>query len=254
MFFLVSKLLTFLISPLIWILALLFYSLFSKTHARKRITLIAGIILLLGLSNSVIFERCMSAWEWPPVNVKLIKNTYEYGIVLGGMAGYDSVNKHIVFREGVDRLLQAVALQKRGIIKYIILTGGSGSLTQQEEKEAIHVKNYLNALGIPDDVVIIEPNSRNTRENALFTKNLIGSSPSDNRSLLITSAYHMRRSLACFEKAGLLVDPFPTDFYTEPRAYNFADFFIPYEGKLHDWTVLLHEIVGYLVYWVVGYI
>ncbi|MES2396024.1 MAG: ElyC/SanA/YdcF family protein, partial [Bacteroidota bacterium] len=71
--------------------------------------------------------------------------------------------------------------------------------------------------------------------------------------LLITSAFHMRRSLGCFNKAGISVEPYSTDRYAGPRKYEFNHLFIPEPSIIYSWDILIHEIAGYITYKVVGY-
>jgi uncharacterized SAM-binding protein YcdF (DUF218 family) len=72
--------------------------------------------------------------------------------------------------------------------------------------------------------------------------------------LLITSAFHMRRSIACYRKAGLPVDTFSTDFYGHPGTYYPDAFVIPKIEALVMWHKLVREWAGMVAYWVAGYI
>lgn len=253
MFFVLSKLLSVIISPIIWIVSLLLFSLLAKTRERRRKAAIMATVLILFFSNSFVFSEFMRAWEVPVVKDEDIHKTYDYGIVVGGMLAYDRANRRINFKQGIDRLLHAIELYKSRKINKIFITGGSGSLTDQREKEAIHLRNDLLRVGFPEKDLLIESDSKNTRENALFTAEILLSKNEEANYLLITSAYHMRRAIGCFKKAGIQADAYPTDFYTGPREYNFADLFIPYAGKLNDWSLLIHEVVGCVVYEIMGY-
>lgn len=252
MFFIASKFLTFLISPLVWIVALLFLAVFSKFPDRKRKSLRWALLLTLLFTNSFIFDECSRLWEVPATSYENLK-TYEAGIVLGGMSVYDPTLDRAQFFRGADRLFQAVELYKRGIIKKIIFTGGSGRLLHPEMKEGNYIKRYLLYLGIPESDFMIESESKNTYENAVLTKQLLNES-SQNDFLLITSSIHMRRSLGCFSKAGLHILPYSTDRYAGPRKYEFDHLFIPEPSILYDWTKLLHEIIGYITYKIAGYL
>ena len=79
-------------------------------------------------------------------------------------------NNKITFGSRADRLLQTVALYKSGVIKKILVTSGSADLLDTKIKEADLVKVYLREIGIPDSVILIENQSRNTLENAKFSK------------------------------------------------------------------------------------
>ncbi len=79
----------------------------------------------------------------------------------------------VQFSESIDRLMQAIILYKHDKIKKIVITSGSSILLNQRVKEADILLPFCISLGIPKNDIIIEPNSRNTHENALFTKELI---------------------------------------------------------------------------------
>ena len=253
MFFIFSKLLAFIITPLVWIIALFFVSAFSKNELRKKKCFRWALGLTLLFSNSFIFDVCVRLWEIPATPYETLK-THDVGIVLGGMSQYDPTLGRAQFFRGVDRLIQAVELYKRGSVKKIIFTGGSGSIAHPEFKEGNYVNRYLLIMGVPQKDFLIESESQNTRENAVFTKQLVEKEKINGSYLLITSAFHMRRSLGCFKKVGMTVDPYSVDRYAGPPKYDFDYLFIPNASTMNDWNNLIHEIVGYLTYKVSGYI
>lgn len=252
MFFVFSKVLQFIISPIIWIIALLLVSVFSKNEKLKKRTLIASLCITLLFSNAFILGEFQRMWEMPATKYQALK-TYEAGIVLGGMTLYDKEIDRLQFIRSADRLWQAIELYKKGYIKKIVFTGGSGSVLHPEEKEGPWVRRYLLTLGIPETDFFIESESKNTRENALFTKQLLDSIQLKGDLLLITSAFHMRRSLACFEKVGLKTTPYSTDRNVGKRKWEFEHLFVPNFSGINDFGNLIHEVVGYLVYKIAGY-
>ncbi|MBA3972519.1 MAG: YdcF family protein [Bacteroidetes bacterium] len=252
MFFLLSKLLTFVITPIVWIIGLFIVSMYSKNERRRKKCFLWAIGLLIFFSNGFIFDEFSRAWEVPATQYEDL-HVYDVGIVLGGMSVYDEEYERAQFYRGADRLLQAVELYKLGIIKKIIFTGGSGRVLHPEMKEGDYLKRYMIHMGIPEKDIIIESKSQNTRENALYTKKMIDEKKITGRFLLITSAFHMRRSLNCFNVVGLEVDPYSTDRYAGPRKFEFDHLLIPNSSALHDWTGLIHEVVGYITYKIIGY-
>src|SRR6185436_19436748 len=100
------------------------------------------------------------------------------------------------------RLFQALELYHRGRLKKIMFSGGSGSIRYPNHKEGLYVKKYLQTIHIPDSALIIESESKNTLENARFSKKILDSLKLNGSILLVTSAFHMPRALACFKKAG----------------------------------------------------
>src|ERR1035437_1149984 len=196
MFFILSKLLAFIITPLMWILTLLFFAFFSKDEKRKKKCLRWTLGLILFFSNGFIFDECARLWEIPATNYQNLK-TYDYGILLGGMSVNDEDLNRVQFFRGVDRLIQAVDLYKRGIIKKIIFTSGSGRISHPETKEALLVKPYILEMGVAEEDLIIESESNNTRENALFTKKIIDEKKLQGRFFFITFAFPMSIPFAC---------------------------------------------------------
>lgn len=252
MFFIFSKILAFLITPLLWIITLAIWAVFVKNEKLKKRMMRAALVLTLLFSNSFIFDEVVRLWEIPATPYKDVKH-YEYGVVLGGMSSFDPAMERAQFYRGVDRLIQAVELYRMGYIKKIIFTGGSGRILHPEMKEGNYINRYFLYMGIPEKDFIMETESQNTRENAVFTKTILDEKNIKGDLLLITSAFHMRRSLGCFRKAGMAVDPYSTDRYSGPRKFEFDYMFIPNTSALNDWSNLIHEMVGYITYRISGY-
>lgn len=254
MFFFFSKVLLFLFSPLIWIFLLLVWALLTKKPKRRRNLLISSVLLLYLFSNSFLFDEAMRAWELKPSNAGNNQKTYDYAIVLGGVTSYyDKKLKQIGFNRSVDRLMQAIQLYKKGIVKKIVFAGGDATILQEDIKEADVIKQYLTDIGMPVEDMVFENESRNTYENATFVFNLLKPRPSEN-ILLITSAFHMRRSLGCFKKAGINPDYYVADRYSGKRKYLPDHLLIPQTQTLDRWSMLFHEISGYVIYKIMGYL
>lgn len=252
MFFALSKLLAFIVTPAIWVIALIAVAVFSKNEKRRKKCLLWGFGLLLFFTNGFVFTECMRVWEIPATETKDLKK-YEAGIVLGGMSTYDEQLDRVQFFRGVDRLLQAVELYRKGTIRKIVFTGGSGLLLHPEMKEGVYLKRYLFYFNIPEEDFIIESESKNTRENAMLTKSLLEKEHISGNFLLITSGFHMRRSVGCFNKAGIPTEPYSTDRYSFERRFEFDHLFVPNISALDGWNTLIHEVVGYVTYRIMGY-
>jgi uncharacterized SAM-binding protein YcdF (DUF218 family) len=251
MFFALSKLLAFIITPGFWVFILLGIAVFSKNEIRKKNCLRWGFWLFVFFSNAFIFNLCMRAWE-VPATVPTLK-TYEAGIVLGGMSSYSEELDRVQFYRGVDRLLQAVELYRKGVIRKIIFTGGSGMLMQPDMKEGKYLKRYMYYFNIPEKDFIIESESKNTHENAAFTKVILDNEQISGNYLLITSAFHMRRSLGCFRKAGIGAESYSTDRYSRGVEFELDHVLIPNISAMDGWSNLIHEMVGYITYKIIGY-
>jgi len=254
MFFILSKLLSFLVSPLTWIIAFLFFALLSRNAQKKKTCLVTALVALLFFSNSFIFDECMRGWEIPITRSQDLDSSYDAAIVLSGMLEYDVVNERTQFNRRNDRLMQAILLYKEGKVKKLFFSGGSGSLVHRGKKESMLVKPFLVGMGVPPDDILLETESDNTYQNAAYSKTILDKSIPHGKFLLVTSAFHERRALACFRKQGLTVTPYSTDRYSGPRKYIFDHLFIPDSEVLFDWDTLTHEWVGYVIYKVMGYV
>jgi uncharacterized SAM-binding protein YcdF (DUF218 family) len=254
MFFIISKLLSFLITPIVWIAILLLWSLFTKDIRRKQKLLIITFSVFYFFSNSFILDEFMRPYETPAMQENELPGKYDAGIVLGGMIAYDNTLVRPQFDRAIDRLMQAITLYKDGKIRKIFISGGSGSITEKNALEAIILRAYLIKLGIPDSSILVESHSKNTRENATFSKPILDSLNKSGKYLLITSAFHMPRAIRCFKKAGMNMTPYSADRYSGPRKFIFDHVFIPNVGALSGWDVLLHEWLGFIMYKISGYI
>jgi uncharacterized SAM-binding protein YcdF (DUF218 family) len=255
MFFILSKILHFLIMPLSWITGILLYAIFTRRNARKPKLVITAFLLLYLFSNSFLFNEAIGLWEVKATDHDSLQHKpYSAVIVLGGLSFWDYHLKRIQFNRSADRILQALDVYEKGIAKTLIISGGSGSLSKPDERESVYIKEYLKILGYHDEEIIIEPNSRNTYENAVETKKLLDSLNLKGPYLLVTSGYHMQRALACFRKQGMTVEPYSADRCAGERKFYPDNLFIPNAGVLTGWDMLLHEWIGYLMYKMAGYV
>ena len=253
MFFVLSKILSFLLSPFTYLIFFLLWMSFCKNHRKQKRLLVFTIFGVFFFGNSFVLDEFVRLWE-TPVSESKHKN-YDIGIVLSGMIMYDAKNDITKFNSNVDRLLQVLPKIKRNEIQHILFSGGSGDLYHPENKEAEILKKYLTSIDWDTHNFIFESESRNTFENAKFSVDLLKrnfSDLSEKKILLITSAGHMRRSIACFERQGLKVDYLCSNRYAGPRKFEFQHCFIPNMSAFNGWTHLLHEVVGYTVYKLTG--
>ena len=255
MFFILSKTINFLFMPLMVVcLCFLFSVLLKKQNLKKRFFW-SGFILLFFFSNDFIANEVMGAWEIKTKPYHDMK-TYSLGIVLTGATIPELLpNDRVYFNHAADRVVHTVQLFKLGIIRKVLVSGGSGRLVNIGEREAQKFKEAMILMGIPNDSILIEDKTRNTHESALEVKKIITKMGyKQENSLLITSAFHMRRSLACYRKVGMAVDNFTTDFYSHPRKYYFDTLFIPKIEAFVIWHILVREWLGMIAYKLAGYI
>lgn len=256
MFFIVSKILSYLIQPVVIVSILLLASLVVKEKRWKRGLKLTGIGLLLFFSNSFIANEVVSLWELPGRPFSQMKQ-YEVAIVLTGVA----INKssgpsdRTYYSLGADRVIHTAHLYKLGLIKKVIVSGGTARILEKSEPEALQLKRSLMVMGVPDSVIYTDASSDNTYENAVESKKILDSlGVKINDCLLVTSAFHMRRARACFVKAGMDIDYFTCDFRAAPRSFTPDVLFVPKLDGLQIWQKLLKEWVGFAAYKAAGYI
>lgn len=230
------------------------WSFFLKNLKRRQWVFRIMLVIFLFFSNSFIFDLAVAYWEAPVKSFNEIHPPYDYGVILGGMITVDFKNNKIVPQISIDRLLQSIVLYKKKYIKKIFISGGSGSMLDSTS-ESIYLRRYLIKIGIPPEDILYEYKSRNTHENAQETYNMLCTDTVQPKILLITSALHMNRAIACFQKVGFKhIDIFPTNNFHGVFRYDFYYLFVPNVDILSKWNLLIKEWVGYIVYDMVDYI
>ena len=256
MFYFLSKAIDFLVMPFSIFFILCLFALLSGNKKRKKIFLTISLCWLVLVSNSYLVNKAFNWWEYEHRNISSVQKTYDVGIVLsGGMTGVmPPGTDHPSMGPHGDRFLQAFLLYKAGKIKKILITGTSPAhLMRRNMGETREAAKLLVKWGIKPEDILFEEKARNTRENALFTSRILSSRFPNGKYLLITSSFHMRRSMQCFIKAGVHPDAFAADFYGNTTSLSFDNLLIPKPDALANFDFLWHEWVGYLMYKLVGY-
>lgn len=252
MFFYLSKLLMFLLNPIIWIFLILILLLLKKVSLKKGVFIIFLALYIPG--NGYVIQKLYSYQE-PVPKILDHKAHFDVGVVLGGFAGFSSDSKGINFNKGADRLIFAVSLYHQKKIKKILISGGSGLVNFDKISESVIAKNFILNLGVKENDILIEDKSRNTHENAFYSAKLI-KAKKIKTSLLITSAFHMKRAEGCFKKEGVEnIVTFPVDYHNDdPPQFKFSYYIIPETENITQFNNLIHEWLGILVYKIKGYI
>lgn len=241
--------------PVSLIIIAFVFSIFSKNEKARRKCRNIGIALLFFFTNPFFSSVVMNAWELHPIEYQNLTKKYEYGILLTGITDpFKTPEDRVHFNKGADRLIHTLELYKKGIINKIIISGGSGSIMDQNLSESKSLSSVLLLSGVSHDDIIIESKSRNTHENALYTHDLLSKINFQDKVLLITSAFHMRRARACFAQANVNFDCFPTDYYSKTMTYTPDELVIPNVESIKEWTVLFKEWIGYTAYFAMGYL
>ncbi len=255
MFFIFSKTLDFLLSPLIWLSIIFLWALFTEKSLLKKRLFRWGIGLFFVLSNPFIINLFLLAWEIPPTPLSSFDKNYDIAIVLTGITNNarKTPPDRVYMQEGADRILHALMLYRQGKVKKILITGGTIEVSgKTHTSEAILLAQILAQAQVPKKDIILETSARNTHENAKNTQQLLLAKYPRETLLLITSAFHMRRAKACFEKVGLQVVPFSAGFHTQDLKWELS-WLIPTGRALQLWSLLIHEVSGYVIYKMIGY-
>lgn len=255
MFFLLSKIVGFFAVPsnLLVLIALAGVALLPTRFSRvARRLVVAGVILIaaigaLPVGNALILplETRFPQWDSAhgiPTGV----------IVLGGVVNPEisAMRGQVSLSESAERMTAAVELARQYPTARIVFSGGNGMLISGGRTEADFAASLFENLGVPRDQVTLERQSRNTVENAVFTKRLIAPKPGE-RWLLVTSAMHMPRAIGAFRRAGFPVDAYPVDYQTAGWGDLWA-FPGSLMGGIARTDMAAHEWLGLFVYWITG--
>jgi uncharacterized SAM-binding protein YcdF (DUF218 family) len=173
-------------------------------------------------------------------------------IVLGG-----SVNQLLTVARNqpsltgaAERMTEFVAIARRRPDLKLVFSGGSGLVWFPEVKETIVARRLFADLGLDVDGIVFEDKSRNTRENAIYSHELVAPKP-DEQWLLITSAMHMPRAVGCFRRAGWNVVPYPVDYQTSgDSVFGLGVHFL---GGLNTLSTASREWAGLVAYRLMGW-
>jgi uncharacterized SAM-binding protein YcdF (DUF218 family) len=232
---------------------------------------LGGLILLamrfrrigLWLTGAAVVLLALAGWS-PVANVLIFPLEQRFPpwdasrgaphgvIVLGGAISPEvsADRDEPQLNEAAERVAAMAALARRYPEAKLVYSGGSSGLIFNAALEADYALDLMERLGIPRQRVQIERRSRNTAENAAFTKALVQPKPGE-RWLLVTSAAHMPRSIGIFRKEGFPVEAFPVDWRTRGAA-DMASPFYAFSGGLARLDTAMHEWVGLIVYWLAG--
>lgn len=258
MFYEISKFLNFFLSPITWIFLLLLVRIFLKDRRKVKSACLwlSGIIFLFFTNELLIdYIRSEMAGEYRKSSAQK-EGGYHAAIVMGGFGSMNRETGQLLYgADRGDRLWEAVRLYKNGIVKYILITGdASSSLWADGSSTAELFLIYMEQMGVPRKVFLLEQNARNTRENAVYAVDMLSKrNIACNDCLLITSATHMKRSLGCFARVGVYPDYFSVNIYNSPPVITHRSFYPSWVAAV-KWQEILNEWIGICVYRIKGYI
>jgi uncharacterized SAM-binding protein YcdF (DUF218 family) len=255
MFFVLSKTLGVLLLPTNFLIVLalvgVLLSLTRLARAGRRLMIAAILLLAVAafspLGNVLLYplESRFPAWN-------AAQGAPDGIVVLGGPIDPDLSVAHDVpvIRAAPDRIVAAAVLAHKYPNAKVVYSGGSSSLISNEAREADYAAAIFESLGVDRGRLIMDRASRNTYENAQFSKQLAAPKAGE-RWLLVTSAFHMPRSVGLFRKAGFAVEPYPVDWHVGRGADALAFTQFSTDGLVRT-DIAVREWLGLIAYWLAG--
>lgn len=265
MFYFLSKLIPLLLYPLGLACLLLAVALLMRRRARLHVALIATALVVLWLGGNR-FVAMIGATSLERIVPTLASGARADLIVVLGGATRDNTAPRPTYEvnEAGDRLIYAARLWKEGAAPRILVSGGGALyLGPKVESEAVAMADTLMAAGVPEEAILLEDQSLNTWENALYTREILASEGITTPVILVTSAMHMPRSAAIFDNLGIPYVAAPTDylvseadwaFYTQPNLEVQVFNLIPSADDLKLTSMALKEWLGLFIYRLRGWV
>ena len=262
--FLASKLLAFLTEPLAWVAALVLAALLLLGRAPVDATRMGPRRWGLRALWLALFLLLIQGWEpLPDALLRQLEDpytrtpsaqevqAYQGVVVLGGALEASYVwegRSQMALNNAAERMVVPLTLLRQNPALQLLFTGGEGALLGQGLSEAARAQLFYESLGLPPERLLVEDRSRTTYENAVFSARLPGVDTAK-PWLLLTSAWHMRRALATFQKVGWNVTPYAVDFSTGSHT-PWTEYSLVSGSR--KWALLLHELLGLLAYRLAG--
>ena len=237
------KLLPLLLSPLVIVIALIFYGTIAR---RRKVTLVALALLYLA-SMPIVASGLFRVIEGPAYRLdpKSLPNADAIVVLSGMLSRVDSPNG-IVYEWGdPDRFFGGIELFKLSKSERLIFTAGTAPWYEKSEPEGVILRQVAKSMGVPEDSISLTDIVENTEDEAAAVRKLLAKPGAS--VLLVTSAFHMPRSIQVFEKQGLRVIPYPVDFRVEISETTPMDF-LPSASALSTTTLAIREQLGRTYY------
>lgn len=257
MFFVLSKLLDAFLSPYSWGLVLLALAIPWRGPAswkRKRAFGIAALTLLVVFSLEPIANGLAYRLESQAISTYRKDEVYDAVILLGGVGDervYFETGEG-AFNDNVERLIATHRLLADGRARFAIVSGGPEQPALAEWSEARLLGGQLTSWGVDPSRIILENEAKNTHENAVFSKR-IAVERGFRKVLVVTSAFHMRRSRECFAAVEMDVDSLAVDYRAHGSKSPGSDTWVPRASFLGQSVKVLREMAGLYIYRLQGY-
>lgn len=213
------------------------------------------IVVLAALLALAIAYSPLAVWTLRPLETRFeppatMPAKVDGIVVLGGAIDTRQSNSigQIALNGRGERITAFVALAKRYPTAKLVYSGGAGLFIEEAKSEAEHAKPLLIDLGVAESRLILETRSRDTHENAAFTRDLVKPSAGETW-LLVTSAAHMPRAMGAFRHAGWTIVAYPVDFRhlgegDEGFGQNLGRGLTQLSAALREWLSLAHYRVS----------
>ncbi|HEY9700434.1 MAG TPA: YdcF family protein [Trichocoleus sp.] len=262
MFLFFSKLLPLFIYPvgLITILLLLALLLLWKRPKIAAACIASALILLLVSGNAAVAGQLVRSLETQYVPTGALPKAEAIVVLGGGIKPQFPPRPWIDVAEAGDRSIYGAQLYLQGKAPLVILSGGRIEWQGGGEPESSDMAKLVQALGVPRTAIAEDPTSLNTYENAVNVRKIL-QTRQINRVLLVTSAMHMPRAIQIFWKIGIEAIPAPTDFImTQANPQGDSSLqatmltLLPEASYLQQFTLALKEYLGWIIYWLKGWL
>ena len=248
MFYLFSKVLDLLLSPLTWGLVLGAMAIPWRRRSvrrwrRRRGLAIAALAVLVVFSLEPVSNGILYSMEHDAPSTYRPDVTYDAVILLGGLTDED-VTKEVgqpAYNDNVERVLMTHRLLRDGKARFVVPSGGMG--------EAGLMADQLRDWGVEPERIVVEDKARNTRENAVFSAEIV-KQRGWSKILIVTSAFHMKRSIGCFNAVGLDFDSLAVDYRATRRPRTWIQ---PRAQFFSVSTAMIRELAGRVIYRLQGY-
>jgi len=257
MYVYLSKILPIFVMPISLVLILALVALLLLRRDRKKPAagfIVAAMAVLWIAAMPSVAQTLYRNLEtrYPPLPLAEIP-TAGCIVVLGGVVSPPLAPRvDLELSEAVDRVYKAAQLYRAGKAPFIVATAGNQPWSLSPWAEADLIRDLLMEWGVPKDAIFLEGSSRNTRENALFSRNVIDSIHCET-ALLVTSAAHMPRAVAAFRAVGVSIVPVSTDVRVIDQGLPAAMDFLPNAGALAMTSEAIREWIGSAVYRMQGW-
>jgi uncharacterized SAM-binding protein YcdF (DUF218 family) len=235
-------------------------ALIIKRRNWQRAALLFALALLYLSSNTWVTEALARSLEWRYLPRGDLPQADIILVLSGGHEPADYPRPGPEIGGDGDRLIYAARLYKQGKASRLLLSGGTIEWINNSGNPAEDMAELLELMGVPRRALILETESRNTYENARACKGILDELGA-RQVILVTSAWHMPRSVLLFQKQGIKVIPAPTDFiFTRPnlpQPVTLASLLydlLPGPENLARTTLLLKEYLGLFIYKLRGWI